>query len=71
MAGFVGVPGGCGSPSNPSPPAGALLQLTSGWRHLAELQMLVLGDIELQFVLFKELAELFDIELVKLVHLLL
>lgn len=52
-------------------PAGAQMQLSSGWRHLAELQMLVLGDVELEFVLLKELAELLDIALVKPVHFLL
>lgn len=49
-------PGGCGSPSHPSTPAGAQMQLSSGWRHLAELQMLVLRDVELEFVFLKELA---------------
>jgi hypothetical protein len=46
------------------------MQLSSGWRHLAELQMLVLRDVELEFVLLKELAELLDIALMKPVHLL-
>lgn len=69
MVGFVGVPGGCDVPRSYIP-AGAQMQLSSGLRHLAELQMLVLGDVELEFVLLKELAELLDIALVKLVHLL-
>lgn len=46
------------------------MQLSSGWRYLAELQMLVLRDVELEFVFLKELAELLDIALVKPVHLL-
>lgn len=58
-------------PSNHSTPAGSRMQLSSGRSRLAELQVLVSGDIELEFVFLKELAELLDVELVKLVHLLL
>lgn len=47
---FVEVP----SPGNT--PAGSQMQLSSGWRHLAELQMLVSRDIVLEFVFLKELA---------------
>lgn len=39
-----------------SSPAGSRMQLSSGSRFLAELQMLVSGNIELEFVFLKELA---------------
>lgn len=40
-------------------------------RRSAELQVLVLGDVVLELVGFKELAQLIDVVLVQLVHLLL
>lgn len=43
-------------PSYHNTPAGSQTQLSSGWRRLAELQMLVGRDIELEFVFLKELA---------------
>ena len=51
----------------PAPPFGAAPPLG---RHSAELQVLVRGDVVLELVGFKEVAQLMDVVLVQLVHLL-
>lgn len=46
-------------------------QPASGWRRSAELQVLISGDVVLELVGLKEVAQLLEVALVQLVHFLL
>lgn len=79
QVGFAGVGGGSAEACTLSAPPAGLPSTSSGlWgspssalRDSAELQVLVSGDVELELVGIKEVAQLLDIALVQPVHFLL